>query len=221
MRPLLQWQRQTKILRNMGGLFIASYLTKYLPGLIKNAHEIDGANNKIYKEKTMFINRLIKNIILLGLFLPLVGQAALIDLRGDLNPANQNGSDPSVVNDPNGIVPTNASGSINLLLDTDSNTLDFNLKVDGISTSDLRNFGSNATPIHLHLAGGGNSGNFGPISVDLSLGANTTDFNDTSTGFEFSRDDVSILLNDGKKGTDLFIALSVPFLHQVLDFFLS
>ena len=144
----------------------------------------------------MFINRLIKNIILLGLFLPLVGQAALIDLRGDLNPANQNGSDPSVVNDPNGIVPTNASGSINLLLDTDSNTLDFNLKVDGISTSDLRNFGSNATPIHLHLAGGGNSGNFGPISVDLSLGANTTDFNDTSTGFEFSRDDVSILLDD-------------------------
>ncbi len=27
MRPLLQRQRQTKILRNMGGLFIASYLS--------------------------------------------------------------------------------------------------------------------------------------------------------------------------------------------------
>jgi hypothetical protein len=150
----------------------------------------------MYEEKTMLINKLIKKIMLLGLFLPLVGQAALIDLRGDLNPANQNGSDPSVVSDPNGIVPSNASGSINLLLDTDSNTLDFNLEVEGISTSDLRNFGPNATPIHLHLAGGGNPGNFGPISVDLSLGANTTDFNDTSTGFEFSRDDVSILLDD-------------------------
>ncbi len=34
MRPLLQQQRRTKILRNMGGLFIASYFTLFPPHLL-------------------------------------------------------------------------------------------------------------------------------------------------------------------------------------------
>ncbi len=145
----------------------------------------------------MFIYKSIQKLVLLtGLVLPLMTQAALIELRGELGAANQNGSDPDLVVDPNGIVPTSAFGIINIFLDTDSNTLDFNLTVDGIFQSDLRDFGPNATPIHLHLAGGGNPGNFGPIAVDLSLGADASDFNDTSAGFDFSRSGVSILLAD-------------------------
>ncbi len=145
----------------------------------------------------MFIN-IVRNKVLLivGLVLPLMAQATIIELRGDLTPANQNGSDPGLVTDPNGIVPTTASGSIEILLDTDTNSLDFSLNVDGILQSELRSFGPNATPIHLHLAGGGNPGNFGPISVDLSLGADSSNFTDTTTGFEFSRSGVSILLED-------------------------
>jgi hypothetical protein len=46
------------------------------------------------------------------------------------------------------------------------------------------------------LAGGGNAGNFGPIAVDLSLGAEAGDFNETATGFEFNRSGISILLED-------------------------
>jgi hypothetical protein len=151
----------------------------------------------------MFINKsLRKLLIIVSLMLPFMAQAAIIAqesviaLGGDLTAANQNGSDPSLIKDPDGIVPTSASGSILFLLDTEANTLDFNLSVDGIFQSDLRDFGPNETPIHLHLAGGGNSGNFGPIAVDLSLGADSSDFTDTATGFEFSRSGVSILLED-------------------------
>ncbi len=145
----------------------------------------------------MFIDKSIQKIILLlCLVAPLMAQAAFINLEGNLSPANQNGSDPDLITDPDGIVLSNANGTISVLLDTDSNTLDFSLTVNGISQSDLRNFGPNATPIHLHLAGGGNSGNFGPIAVDVSLGANANDFTDTATGFEFSRSGISILLED-------------------------
>ncbi len=118
------------------------------------------------------------------------------ELMGMLSAANQNGSDPAVVMDPNGVVPTDAAGMIHLVVDPMSNTLDFSLEVDGISTGELRNFGPNMTPIHLHLAGGGNPGNFGPISIDLSLDAPMGSFTDTSDGFTFAREDVSILLED-------------------------
>ncbi len=151
----------------------------------------------------MFTNKSFRKLLVIaGLVLPLIAQAVvteqapIIALGGDLTAVNQNGSDQGLVNDPDGIVPTTASGSIVILLDAETNTLDFSLTVDGIFQSDLRNFGPNETPIHLHLAGGGNSGNFGPIAVDLSLGADSSNFTDTATGFEFSRNGVSILLED-------------------------
>ncbi len=145
----------------------------------------------------MFTNRSFRKLLaLVSLVLPLMAQSAVLHLNGDLAAANQNGSDPGVINDPDGIVSTDANGSIRILLDTDTHTLDFSLKVDGILQTDLRSFGPNATPIHLHLAGGGNPGNFGPIAVDLALGADSGDFTDTTTGFEFNRSGVSILLQD-------------------------
>jgi hypothetical protein len=151
----------------------------------------------------MFTNKSFRKLLIIAsLMLPLTAQAIvteqepIIVLGGDLTAVNQNGSDPGLINDPDGIVPTDASGSIVILLDAETNTLDFSLTVDGIFQSDLRNFGPNETPIHLHLAGGGNSGNFGPIAVDLSLGADSSNFTDTATGFEFSRSGVSILLED-------------------------
>lgn len=118
------------------------------------------------------------------------------ELMGMLSAANQNGSDPAVVMDPFGIVPTDASGTIHLIVDPVANTLDFSLEVDGISTADLREFGPNLSPIHLHLAGGGNPGNFGPIAIDLSQNAPADSFVNTADGFTFSRQDVSILLED-------------------------
>ena len=99
------------------------------------------------------------------------------------------------MDDPDGVVSTTAVGTIFGLLDTAANTFDFSLSVDGIDRSDLMNFGPNATPIHLHLAGGDSPGNFGPIAVDLTLGAMDSDFTDTATGFELSRT-VSVLLED-------------------------
>jgi hypothetical protein len=151
----------------------------------------------------MFINSSFRKLLVIAsLMFPIMAQAVTvaepssINLVGFLAAVNQNGSDPGVVTDPDGLVPTTASGTILIQLDTVANTLDFSLTVDGIFQSDLRDFGPNATPIHLHLAGGGNSCNFGPIAVDLSLGAEAGDFTDTSTGFEFNRSGISILLED-------------------------
>ncbi|MEE9354900.1 MAG: DUF302 domain-containing protein [Methylococcaceae bacterium] len=123
-------------------------------------------------------------------------QADIIKLSGTLKAANQNGSDPEQVTDPLGIVPTDASGSIEVMVDTDNNTLGVKLDVEGISREELRNFGPNATPIHLHLAGGDNPGNFGPIAIDLSLNTADSDFNETTAGFKFAREGISILLED-------------------------
>ena len=117
-------------------------------------------------------------------------------MNSTLSAANQNGSDPGLITDPLGVVPTTAFGSAQFLLDTTANTLDFQISVDGILRSELRDFGPNGTPIHLHLANAGSSGNFGPIAIDLALGAIAGDFVDTATGFTFSRTGVSILLAD-------------------------
>lgn len=138
----------------------------------------------------------LKAAALAAALLPISVLADIVTLSATLNAANQNGSDPALITDPLGVVPTSAFGTINIALDTERNTLDFYLDVTGIDRSQLRNFGPNATPIHLHLAGGGNPGNFGPIAVDLSLNAVDADFTDTATGFKFSRKNVSILLED-------------------------
>ncbi len=120
-------------------------------------------------------------------------EAQLVQLQGSFSAANQNGSDPAFVADPNGVVPTNAIGTIFGILDTSAFTFDFDLTVDGIFRNDLMNFGPNATPIHLHVPGA--LGAFGPVAVDLTLGAVDADFTDTATGFELSRT-VSVLLED-------------------------
>ncbi len=114
-------------------------------------------------------------------------------LTADLSAANQNGSDPNFVTDPAGTVPTMATGTLTGTLDTTDFLFDFNLVVDGITTGDLLNFGPNMTPIHLHVPG--QLGAFGPIAVDLTLGATAADFTATAGGFELSRE-VSVLLAD-------------------------
>lgn len=136
-----------------------------------------------------------KHLLLLVAFLIPLAQlnADIVQLEASLSAANQNGSDPNFVTDPDGVVQTDATGVIFGLLDTDANTFDFNLTVDGIDRSNLMNFGPNATPIHLHLPG--MLGNFGPIAVDLTLGATDADYMDTANGFELSRT-VSVLLED-------------------------
>ena len=133
-------------------------------------------------------------LVLLCLMIP-VGtvQADFVQLGGNLSAANQDGSDPNFFTDPNGVVPTSATGMIFGTLDTDNFTFDFNLQVNGIFREDLRDFGPNMTPIHLHLPG--QIGAFGPIAVDLTLGATMADYTDTATGFELSRT-VSVLLED-------------------------
>ena len=120
-------------------------------------------------------------------------EAQLVQLEGSLSAANQDGSDPNFFTDPNGVVPTTAIGQIFGILDTNAFTFDFDLTVDGIFQSDLMNFGPNATPIHLHVPG--QFGAFGPVAVDLTLGATAADFTDTANGFELSRN-VSVLLED-------------------------
>jgi len=143
-----------------------------------------------------YTRTVLKAVILFAFLLPLPVMADFITLSGTLGAANQNGSDPARVTDPLGVVPTEAFGSIHAVLDTANNSLDFTLDVTGIFVDELRNFGPNGTPIHLHLAGGGEPGNFGPIAIDLSLNATESDFVPTATGFQFSRQHISILLED-------------------------
>ncbi len=140
------------------------------------------------KNKTLLLSALL-------LLVPSLVQAALINLSATLGPANQNGSDPARVVDPLGVVPTTASGTLSVQLDTTANTLDFQLSVDGILRSELRDFGPNGTPIHLHLANG-DPGNFGPIAVDLTQNLLASEFIDTATGFSLTRTGISILLAD-------------------------
>lgn len=148
---------------------------------------------------------------------PAFVQAQDVDLAATLGAANQGGSDPALVVDLLGVVPTTATGSSQVQLDTTGNTLSFQIEVEGILQSDLRNFGPNGSPIHLHLAGGGNPGNFGPISIDLTLGANSNDYTNTSNGFTLARDNLSILL--GSQGN---IALGMhPGDNLIVDSLLS
>ncbi len=122
--------------------------------------------------------------------------AATFDLAGDLSASNQNGSDPAVVTDPLGVVPTTATGSFYATLDDVTNTLDFTLSVEGITREQLFGFGPNSTSIHLHRPGNGVAGNFGPVMVDLTLGATDSEFTETLSGFTLARSDLSILQAD-------------------------
>jgi CHRD domain-containing protein len=141
---------------------------------------------------------LLKAAVLSVVILPLSAHSAIIDLYGKLGAANQNGSDPSLISDPNGVVPTNAYGFIKLQLDDENNTLNMQLFVNGIKQTDLKNFGPNSSPIHLHNAAPGSPGNFGPIAIDPTFTADATNYSDAffGNGFSFKRDGVSILLAD-------------------------
>gem|GEM_PF-1352779 len=141
-------------------------------------------------------NRIVSIIALMLVIMSFTSQADVIRLSASLKPANQNGTDPVLVTDPLGVVPSEASGSIRIQVNTDTSTLAYQLVVSGIGREQLRAFGPNSTPIHLHLAAGGSPGNFGPIAVDLTLGAVDSDYTATDNGFRLSRQGVSILLED-------------------------
>ncbi len=142
------------------------------------------------------IKSALTGLVLSAVILPLTTQAAIIDLAGTLSAANQNGSDPALVADPNGVVPTNAKGVIKMQLDDVANTLNIQLGVTGIQLNDLLDFGPNQSPIHLHNAAPGSPGNFGPIAIDPTFTADPANFIDGPKGFVFKRDGVSILLAD-------------------------
>jgi len=135
-------------------------------------------------------------LVLSTALISLTTQAAVINLKGILSAANQNGSDPAFVTDANGVVPTKAKGIIMMQLDDVANTLDIQLGVTGIRLDDLLPFGPNKSPIHLHNAAPGSPGNFGPIAIDPTFTASPSDFADSPYGFKFKRNDVSILLSD-------------------------
>ncbi|VAW57997.1 hypothetical protein MNBD_GAMMA11-840 [hydrothermal vent metagenome] len=138
----------------------------------------------------------LKALALSAALLPLSAQAVVTDLYSFLGAANQNGSDPSLVTDSNGIVPTDATGFMKIQLDDEANTINMQLYVAGIAQSDLLNFGPNQSPIHLHNSAV--AGNFGPIAIDPTFTADASNYSDLTQvdGFSFKRDDISILLDD-------------------------
>ena len=123
--------------------------------------------------------------------------AIQVPLEAVLSAPNQNGTNPTFVTDAGGVVPSNATGTFSAILDTDTNLLnDVSLTVTGMSTSELRNFGPNSTPFHLHLPNSGSEGDFGFNVVDLVFGSDPADLVDTVDGFSFTRDSVSVLAAD-------------------------
>lgn len=68
-----------------------------------------------------------------------------------------------------------------------------------MKVADLKNFGPNATPFHIHLPNSGKQGDFGFNVVDLFYGSAEGSLADTSAGFQFSRKSLSILESDQGK----------------------
>ncbi len=134
--------------------------------------------------------------LLLGLSLSGAASATLFNLHANLAPPNQNGSDPTRIVDPQGLVPSSSIGSFDAVLDTDNNVLtNIVMTVDGMTQTDLRGFGPNGTPFHIHLPNAG-PGTFGFNVIDLVFGAPAGAFSFTPTGFTFQRDSLSILEAD-------------------------
>ena len=117
-----------------------------------------------------------------------------IRLVANLISPNQNGTNPDFVTDMGGVVPSSASGTFEAFLDLETNQLqDITLNVSGVMQSELLPFGPNSTAFHIHLPNSGNEGDFGFNVVDLVFGTDSSNFSDTSNGFEFTRDFVSVL----------------------------
>jgi hypothetical protein len=120
----------------------------------------------------------------------------LFSLSAQLSAPNQDGSDPDVITDPQGLVPSDSVGTFSALLDTEAMALtDVILVVDGMTESDLRPFGPNSTPFHIHLPNSG-TGTFGFNVIDLVFGTTSDAFTFNATGFTFERDLLSILEAD-------------------------
>lgn len=120
-----------------------------------------------------------------------------IFLTASLSAPNQTGTNPDFVNDPLGLVPSNASGTLEAYLDLETSQLqDIKLNVTGILMSELKNFGPNSTAFHIHLPNSGNEGDFGFNVVDMVFGTDESNFTANSNGFEFTRNFVSILEAD-------------------------
>ena len=163
------------------------------------------------------IRSILSGLALSAALVSMPSAAAIITLKGELSAANQNGTDPSLVVDPNGVVPTDATGLIVMQLNDQTMTLDIKLGVKGITLDQLIDFGPNQSPIHLHNAAPGSPGNFGPIAIDPTFTATPDNFVGTPVGFGFKRKDVSILLAD--QGS---VALGMhPGDDQIVDALLS
>lgn len=137
------------------------------------------------------------------LWLPLALSAqTTLSLQATLSPPNQTGTNPEYREDALGVVPSSASGHFSATLDVTGNELrDIVLEVAGMSVADLKNFGPNGTPFHLHLPNSGRKGDFGFNVVDLMFDAPEGSLVDTDEGFRFTRPSMSILVAaQGKYG---------------------
>ena len=120
--------------------------------------------------------------------------ANIVTLSATLTPPNQTGTDPAYFSDDLGVVPSTATGTFRATLNLDSRALEgISVEVSGMAVADLRDFGPNETPFHIHLPGEGVQGAFGPNVLDLSYGMPDGSIVDTADGFSFVRDELSIL----------------------------
>lgn len=103
-------------------------------------------------------------------------------------------------------VATNAFGSASIFVDTDAETIDLALIVDGISLDDLADglVAAPIGPVHFHNAPAGVNG---PIVVPFAFGA---DYEDTAVGFDLSVNGLTyadaVLLSGSMLTFDEFVA---------------
>ncbi|MFW5444477.1 MAG: VPLPA-CTERM sorting domain-containing protein [Methylococcaceae bacterium] len=134
-------------------------------------------------------------LLVFSLLLTGIAQASQVQLIANLRAPAEDGSNPDIFTDKDR-VPSNASGIFRATLDTDNLVLtNVSLNVTGMLQSDLRKFGPNSTPFHIHLPNSG-LGTFGFNVIDLSFEADASSFSFNSTGFSFQRESVSILEED-------------------------
>ncbi len=136
-----------------------------------------------------------KILLVYLLFFTGISNASQIQLIAELRASNQNGSNPDVFTNL-GRVPSDAGGVFQAMLDTEEMLLrNITLTVNGMRESDLRGFGPNNTPFHIHLPNNG-PGTFGFNVIDLSFATDSSAFTFSGNGFTFFRDAVSILEED-------------------------
>lgn len=116
-----------------------------------------------------------------------------INLFATLSPPNQNGTNPEFRTDTFGTVPSESTGTFSATLNIGEQTLNnIELNVVGMKVADLKNFGPNSTPFHIHLPNSGEQGDFGFNVIDLLFGSSEANLIDTEAGFKFTRESLSI-----------------------------